>query len=148
MCNEFFKKIDEEIGKLKEQKIQEEQTSEDQRNLAIKLVESLSPLLERYKKNLEERGIRTEIFTKDDYFSFKMFYSDGGHRGFELRNDTKKYEMVRLYTNDDGRDKESSSGVTDLNTYTVEHFEKMLQHDIKDFIFYAPRHGGYESESD
>lgn len=143
MSDEFFDKLDETIGRMREGENQKADADSIRVDDATQLVESVAPIVNDYKAKLEKRGIDVHVVARGDYFHFTMKFKDGGHHGFELRRTANNYEIVTLFTNDDGRHMEGHTGQIDLRNFGGASFEKRLQKEIDDFIFYAPRHGGF-----
>jgi hypothetical protein len=145
--SEFFGKLDAKLN-VETKKATENRSRElEIREIAKRIVRETTPVLEKYKGMLEERGIRVELQTFPDLITFKLFYARGGHRGFQFREDMKykRYEFVSQFTNDDGRDMEGFGGGPRTDeSFSIEAFENYVQQLIEDFVSWSDRHGGYK----
>jgi hypothetical protein len=144
MSDEFFSDLDK---KLKNQANKNEMgKSQDERLLqkVKNITETVTPLLNDYKAKLSKRGITAKLSVYSTGFEFKMFYKDGGEHGFKLTRSvhSKKYQFIGIFTNDDGKNFTSEGGGPDITKFSIDVFEKYLQNEINDYLYYAERHRG------
>lgn len=144
--DEFFKDLGKKIAEKADENSARQETANKNRDFIIKFISEAEPLLNSYKQNLAEKGIRVKVVTGVEFLHFSMLYNDNGHRGIEIRpshSSFGSYELVTIFTNDDGRDMEAGSGMVVLSQLTLESLENRIQHEIKEFIYYADRHDGF-----
>ncbi len=146
--DEFFKKLDKDIEKREEKKKEEIKESQEEDSKIQKFIEDVLPRLEKYKEQLIQRGVKVTLEHTTNSFTFLMYYSDGGHHGLRLQRkwNYKRYMFENMFT-DEGKNFLSEGGALASQvetTWNWYYFEKLLQEEIKNFFFYADRHGGYK----
>jgi hypothetical protein len=145
MSKNYFEKLDKTIKQNKsniEKKKKDDKENDEQ---VKKIIIAITPLLSNYEKELKERNIKVKLTIYDTFFSFLMYYKNGGHHGFELSKDYERnlYRFVGKFTNDDGKSYDSFGGGPQiLEDFQIEEFENYLQKEIDEFFFYANRFGG------
>jgi hypothetical protein len=91
------------------------------------------------------RNIHVEVRTHSTGISFTLRYNDGGHHALNIFGSLRdnRIEMSTNFTSDDGRNYTSTSGASyDKSNWKDSLFKDALEKCIKDFLFYADRHGG------
>lgn len=144
--SDFFDKLDSTIDKQKRADNDHRAAKQENEDFFSQISARLVPTLEVYAEKLKERGIRVEHSANNRHVSMELKYSDGGHRALLLHTnlDTGRIEFEEHYTNDDGKNCKSITGTSyDQSTWKDELFESKLKKMIEDFVFYAPRHGGF-----
>ena len=144
--DDFFKKVDETRATTAKATVAANITASENRVFLEEVVARLSPLVSEYKQKLRDRSIHAEVQTYPTGISITLRYKNGHHRALNLGGRLEDYriEMTTSFTNDDGRNYKSTSGASyDRSNWTDILFEKELQKEISDFLFYADRHGGY-----
>lgn len=143
--NDFFKKMDEKIKSIKAKNESHKINKTKIETFFEKAIQDISTLLEEYEKGLKDRNISCELSIQKTGFSLKMYYPNGDHRsirfGREIDPKLEFYRFVSSFTNDDGKNYDSTDGVpiTEGN-WSKELVEKKIQKEIEDFLFYSDRH--------
>ena len=143
---DFFSTIDNQIDKQQEAKNSKEAEKKNNEEFATKTINRLLPTLDEYVEQLKQRNINVKPFSNERSISLKLVYRDGGHNNLVMSTnfDTGRLEFRNYFTNDDGKNYESTDGSSyDENTWKDDIFKNQLEKLITDFIFYAPRHGGF-----
>jgi len=135
----FFKNLDRQIdAQLKD--TEDKQQQELEVTVASrKNIEKVRPLLEKYKAELEKRGMWVDLTITDLMVTFELKHTHGGHHGFEIRHGTIKkrfWEKGKSHISD-------SDGPTFTKDVDIEAFEKFVQRIIGEFMLTAPQNGGF-----
>lgn len=144
--SDFFDKLDSTIDKQKRTDSDHRATKQENEYFFSQIYARLVPTLEFYAEKLKERGITVEHSANSRHLSLELKYSDGGHRALLLRTnlDNDRVEFEEYFTNDDGKNCKSTTGASyDQSTWKDELLAPKLEKLIEDFVFYAPRHGGF-----
>ena len=143
---DFFSTIDDQIDKQKEDKNSNEEKKKNNEEFATQTINRLLPILDEYVEQLKQRNINVSPFSNVRSISLKLLYRDSGHHSLVMSTnlDTGRIEFRNYFTSDDGKNYESTDGSSyDENTWKDDIFKNQLEKLITDFIFYAPRHGGF-----
>jgi len=144
---EFFDKID-QLANTQDDQSKQKHEQQDQLTTQVKfLIEQLIPVFSEYKAHLESKGIEVRFEHTETFFSFLMYYKNGGHAGLTLErsHEYDTYQFYSPFTNDDGKSMRSIGDmVTTQKEWSVSDVETLLQKQIEHFFFYADRHGGYQ----
>jgi hypothetical protein len=145
MSDDFFDKVDKTLSDQGAAVKSANAAKDANVDFAKTALTAMRPVAEEYKRKLVERGIYVELTAGDSGLTFKMRYANGGHNGISVYPDidTGRLQFRSHYTNDDGR---PMVGI-DANSYNASNwkdgvFKEKLEKLIKDFLTYAPRHGG------
>ena len=144
--SDFFDKLDNAIGKQKQAENDHKAAKQENEEFFSQISARLSPTLEAYATKLKERGMRVVHSANSRHVWLELKYSDGGHRALSLHTnlDSGRVEFEEFFTNDDGKNYKSTTGASyDPSTWKDEFFASKLEKMIEDFVFYAPRHGGF-----
>jgi hypothetical protein len=145
--SEFFKGIDQQVHKDQRSDEAKRKHAEENRVLARKVIVEIKPLLERYKTELEQRGVRIELAIaglEGDYLVFKMHYAHGGYFGFQLSDGS----FGPVFTDKGTHYAGHGGGPSIRDGWDIRKFEDYVQRTINDFFLYAAREGGYLSKRD
>ena len=143
---DFFSKLDSAIDKQKEAENDHKEAKQQNAEFFGQISARLAPILEQYAKQLEDRGMRVTHSANERFVWLELKYRDGGHRALSLHTglNSGRIEFEELFTNDDGKNYKSTTGASyDQSTWKDELFVSKLEKMIEDFVFYAPRHGGF-----
>lgn len=143
---DFFSTIDNQIDKQQAAKNSKEAEKKNNEEFATKTINRLLPTLDEYVEQLKQRNINVKPFSNERSISLKLVYRDGGHNNLVMSTnfDTGRLEFRNYFTNDDGKNYESTDGNSyDENIWKDDIFKEKIEKLIRDFISYAPRHGGF-----
>jgi hypothetical protein len=145
--NDFFAKIDKQLGTIEQNQHKDSSAADDNRELLEEIIARISSKVEEYAHEVSSRGISLNLNITKVRISFLLKYKDGGHRATILEpsmsSNLHRIEITGSFTNDDGKDYTSRSGLTyDRSNWKDELFISSIEKCIEDFLFYAPRHGG------
>ncbi|SFI79120.1 hypothetical protein [Planctomicrobium piriforme] len=140
---DFFKTVDESIGNQKQKEASEDERERELEEYYKTFVDDAEPLIRKYADEMRSRGIITEASSTFGDCSFKLYYADGGFVALRItgRRSGKGMAVRKEYTNDDGRNYFSDDLIFS-KTFGLSNLESVLQDQIKQFLYYAPRHGG------
>ena len=144
--SDFFDKLDSAIDKQKQAESDHKAAKQQNEEFFSQISARLAPALENYATKLKERGMRVVHSANSRHVWLELKYSDGGHRSLSLNTDLDSGRIFfeEHFTNDDGKNYKSTSGASyDQATWKDEIFASKLEKMIEDFVFYAPRHGGF-----
>lgn len=144
----FFKQMEAKAAAIAQKK---EQEIAKKQQVVANLKEAL-PLAERiakeYSSKLDSLGIANEVSVTEYFFSFKVFFNDGGHHGVQLFEDKGYMKLQSTFTNDDGKNFTATDGSHFTSIpWSEKAFEDFLQKEIDSFFFYADRHGGTKKKN-
>ena len=146
-ANDFFAKIDGKLGEIKQKEQQASELADENAIFLEEIVTKLTTKVEEYVNQLNSRNIQVNATITKRSISFTLKFKDGGHHGTRLgqslRSNNNRIEITNMFTNDDGKNYTSTSGMTyDHTNWKDEFFISAIEKCIEDFLFYAPRHGG------
>jgi len=144
--SDFFSKIDNQIKQQKDAKNSHELQKKNNEEFASQVITRLLPILEEYIEKLKQRNINVNFSSNSRSISLKLSYRNGGYNSLVMNSsfDTGRIEFRNYFTNDDGKNYESTDGSSyDENTWKDEIFKNKIEKLIEDFITYSPRHGGF-----
>ena len=109
---DFFSTIDNQIDKQQEAKNSKEAEKKNNEEFATKTINRLLPTLDEYVEQLKQRNINVKPFSNERSISLKLVYRDGGHNNLVMSTnfDTGRLEFRNYFTNDDGKNYESTDG--------------------------------------
>ena len=143
--DDFFAGVDAQLSKMAAAEATAKDTAAENREFLQEVVIRLAPIVASYEQQLGARNIKVEVRSYPTSISFTMRYKDGGHFGLNISGSRQnnRIEMSNSFTNDDGRNYTSTSGASyDKSNWNDSLFKDELEKCIKDFLFYADRHGG------
>lgn len=143
--NDFFKKIDQKIESIRNDKTAAENISRSNLDYLAETVLRIKPIAETYASELKQRQIAVDLQTSKYSVTLTMKFKNGGHHSlsFGSSHTDNRMEITGNYTNDDGRPYSSTDGKSyDHTNWSDIIYKDKLEKCIEDFIFYAPRHGG------
>lgn len=144
--SDFFSKIDNQINQQKDTKNSHELKKKNNEEFALQVITRLLPILEEYIEKLKQRNINVKSSSNSRSISLKLSYRNGGYNSLVMNSsfDTGRIEFRNFFTNDDGKNYESTDGSSyDENTWKDDIFKNEIEKLIEDFITYSPRHGGF-----
>lgn len=149
---DFFQELDKLAAESEAKKQSKDITQEMHTATVAAFVAEVTPKLEEYKRQLEDRGVRVEFSASSSSsfpnLSFRMYYSDGGHRGFEVhdREMRNTFRVVSLFTEQGKHYSAWGSGMKVEKEWTWEALKEFAEKQIKEFFSYADRYGGFKSK--
>lgn len=147
MGDDFFQELDAMAGESQAKQESKEARLETHKAKVAQFVVEVTPKLEEYKQQLENRGVHVVLTTSTRYFEFKMYFVDGGYWGFALVNEGDYFKVVTLFTEKGQSYKSWGGGANVESEWTWEALKKFAEKEIREFFFYAERHGGFKSKS-
>lgn len=144
--NDFFKNIDKNIEEQKKSKSDYSEMKEKNEDFFELVSLRVMPILEQYVEEMKKRNIKFKYSNNKRHISIELKYKNGGHNSliFNPNLDSGRIEFNRYFTSDDGKNYHSTDGSSyDESTWSDEFFKTRLEKLIEDFIFYAPRYGGF-----
>jgi hypothetical protein len=145
--DDFFSTIDSTLDKAAELDQRAGEMAAQNGLFLRELVPRLLPLFTTYRDKLRLRGVYAKLESYPTAVSLEMRYRDGGHYILHIGGElsTNRIVVREFFTSDDGKDHRSSDGNGyDRSTWNDSIAETALQKCIRDFLFYANRHGGPE----
>jgi hypothetical protein len=146
VSDDFFDKIDGDLGKQKSEKDAKEKVSKANRAFVKDTIPRLVPIAESYVEKCRARGMSADVSHSDYSITFELRYKGGQKRTLvggpdhEMGN---KLAFKSHWPNDDGRRYTSMPMAwDDQKSWSDDRFETQLKKTIEDFIFYADRFGG------
>ena len=106
----------------------------------------LIPILEQYVEEIKKRNIQVKSTSNKRYISVELKYKNGGYSCLLLSTNLEsgRIEFQKNYTGDNGERFVSVDGSSyDERTWKDDIFKTKIEKLIEDFVFYAPRYGGF-----
>ncbi|HHO3516519.1 TPA: hypothetical protein ACRRF8_003824, partial [Acinetobacter baumannii] len=106
----------------------------------------LIPILEQYVEEIKKRNIQVKSTSNKRYISVELKYKNGGYSSLLLSTNLEsgRIEFQKNYTGDNGERFVSVDGSSyDERTWKDDIFKTKIEKLIEDFVFYAPRYGGF-----
>jgi len=133
--NDFFGNLDKQIQSQRQASDADEK--EKITRATCEFIRRVTPMLERYKAELEKRGFCVTLhgspsISGNDYLVFALHFNKGGRQGFEIH----RGKLSRIFFHDG---QEYHTGVGDISGITEETFETHLQKIIEEFLSQAER---------
>lgn len=146
--NDFFNNLDKEIKTTQTKKVANAEKKSNLENFLRQAIKDITPTLQEYEAKLKERNINCKLNISDLSFSLIMNFKDGGHHGIifgrERHSQYESFTFQSTFTNDDGKNfiGTDAQSINERN-WSKDLVVNKLEKEIKDFIFYSERHGGY-----
>ncbi|WP_109858689.1 hypothetical protein [Acinetobacter baumannii] len=144
--DEFFKKIDNSIGAQKKSKSDFNEMKKNNEEFFEHTSLRLIPILEQYVEEIKKRNIQVKSTSNKRYISVELKYKNGGYSSLLLSTNLEsgRIEFQKNYTGDNGERFVSVDGSSyDERTWKDDIFKTKIEKLIEDFVFYAPRYGGF-----
>lgn len=106
-------------------------------------VSQVLPVLERYKADLEDRGIAVDLDSSGQTLGFRIKYGLGGHHGFEIHD-----SGFQILTSENGKNYTAAGHGPTISEKGIDQaaFEKYVQDVISEFMNEAPKNGGHRQQ--
>jgi hypothetical protein len=146
--DDFFEKIDQDIESIDAKNKAHVDKMEKLELFLDKAIQDIAPNLRQYEQYLKDKNINYKLSINRLSFSLIMYYKDGGHSGIifgqERLSRDPYYTFMSTFTNEDGKNYIATNAVPITeNNWSIELINNEIQKAIKDFLFYASRHGGF-----